>query len=119
MGQYRAWEAIPVLIEHLDLDGITSRANRQTYEFIEFSNQKGMAVSGALYFIGMPAVAPLLDKVANTDDTNTMRKCVSICGRIEGVGVAQYRLNGLLDKETDPIKKARLQSALEMLKNNK
>ena len=64
----------------------------------------------------MPAVPALLDKITQTDDTNIIRKCVSICQAIEGSEVTQFRLRGLLDKETDPKIKARIQSALDALK---
>jgi hypothetical protein len=119
LGQYRASEAVPVLIEHFDLDAVKSRMDRPSWEFIERSNQRGMAVTGALFFIGLPAVAPLLDKAENTDDTNIIGKCVLLCGRIEGAGATQLGLGRLLDKDTDPKRKERIESAMEMLKADK
>ncbi len=116
LGEYRAAEAVPVLVQHLEWDqavpgGVTKRTPREVAEIVL------APVSIALQKIGMPAVAPLLARVAETDDKRTATKCVAICGRIEGVDVTEFRLRALLAKETDQTRRARIQSALESLTN--
>jgi hypothetical protein len=119
LGQYRAKEAVPTLVEHLNLDDIRSRWLSSGTDTIEKDSEEGMAVTTALQHIGFPAVGPLLARAENTDDTNIIGKCVLLCGRIEGAGATQLGLGRLLDKDTDPKRKERIESAMEMLKADK
>jgi len=119
LGEYRAQEAVPVLLQHFEWDdaarggifnGITPR---------EEITEKGGAVTMALIQIGTPAISAILKKMAEVDDIKTIRKCAFICNRIEGPEMTQFRLDGLLAKETDPKKRTRIQSALDTLEKIK
>ena len=76
-------------------------------------------VAMALQRIGIPAIPQLLDEIVRTDEVKTAGKCASLCRMIEGRDVAKFRLQGMLDRETDPKKKERLQSALRILNDLK
>ena len=119
LGEYRATEAVPVLLRHLELDEVSRGGffNGRIRE--EELEEKSAPVTIALEKIGMPAIPALLNKITQTDDAKIAEKCVSICQTIEGQEVTQFRLQGLLQKETDQKKKGRIQSALEALKNLK
>jgi hypothetical protein len=116
LGEYRASDAVHVLVQHLEWDdaarGGFSNGRIRQEEFEE----KFIPVSIALEKIGMEAIPELLERTTQTDDTNILAKCVSICQRIEGQDVTQFRLHGLLDKETDSKKKERIQAAINALK---
>ena len=120
LGQYRAQESIPILLRHLEWDELTSKSSISGTVFgnppLEVGAKDYGTVTMALKQIGMPAVPALLDKITQTDDTKITTKCVSICKAIEGPDVTGFRLKALLDKETDPKIKARIQSALDALK---
>ena len=73
----------------------------------------------SLNYIGIFAIPALLDKLSQSDNPSVSHDCVFTCIAIEGTAVTQFRLEGLLQKETDSKKKERIQSALEMLKEFK
>ncbi len=121
LGKYKASEAVPFLVHHLEWE-----ANMPMHDFLELTlftpsndepyeiNQE--PVTGALCNIGMPAISSLLDEITQTDDMKISMKCVIICKRIEDSEVTQFRLQGLLEKEADPKRKERIESALDALK---
>jgi hypothetical protein len=63
-------------------------------------------------------VTALLNRLQESDDQNIIKKCVSICCKIEGHEVVQFRLQRLLPKETDAKKEARIESALAALEKD-
>jgi len=130
LSNYRAYEAVPFLVNHLEWE-----INMQRVETLHPTRSRGLPptlrlttendeayatalfpVTSALWKIGLPAIPALLDKITQTDDAGICRICALICGRIESQEVTQFRLQGLLDKETDQKKKDRIQSALDVLK---
>jgi HEAT repeat protein len=121
-GKYRAEEAVQFLVNHLDWevnmpahdDSIHAPPTKLNDEQFQADNTP---VSGALREIGMPAVPWLLEKIRTSDDSKVTRKCVLICWNIEGEEVIQFRLQRLLYQETNQIAKARIQSALDFLKD--
>jgi HEAT repeat protein len=121
LGDYRASEAIPFLVQYLEWDDFPHEKVSKAVIFARIPDKVidalNTPVSAALGKIGMPAIPALLDKIIQTDDIKITEKCVSICQTIEGKEVTQFRLQGLLDKETDQKKKERIQSAMEALKN--
>lgn len=119
LGEYRAPEAVPVLVQHLEWDDAARGGFYNGLIREEEIEEKCCPVSMALEKIGMPAIPALLDRIVGTDDAKIIEKCVSICRTIEGREVTQFRLQGLLAKETDPKKKARIVSALEALEKKK
>jgi hypothetical protein len=121
LADYRAPEVVPFLVQHLEWDDIHSLGHpiisTNGHLPMELMKVTQEPIKKALEKIGMPAIPALLDKIMQTDDANITKKCVSICQSIEGQDVTQFRLQGLLDKETDQTKKGRMQSALDALKN--
>ena len=122
LGEYKAPEAVPFLVQHLEWDDVPHEfVSKSIYLYSRISDEYldalDIPMSAALVKIGMSAIPALLDKITQTDDANITKKCVSICQSIEGQDVTQFRLQGLLDKETDQTKKVRIQSALNALKN--
>ena len=119
LGEYRATEAVPVLVNHLEWDytyppkrmGIGSP---QALE--QFMESVGDIASASLWSIGSACIPALLDRIAETDETNISAKCVRICYRIEGRDLTQFRLQKLLDNATDQKKKLRVKSSLDFLK---
>jgi hypothetical protein len=65
--------------------------------------------------IGSHAIPVLLDRIAETDETNIIAKCVRVCYRIEGRELTQVRLQELREIATDPKKKDRIQTAIGIL----
>jgi hypothetical protein len=116
LGEYRATEAVPFLVNHLELDDVPRMLPGMMYRSVSLADAMDNPLSGALIKIGMPAVSPLMERIAKTDDTNVIGKCVRICYRIEGREVAQFRLEGLLAKESESKSRVRLQAALDALK---
>ena len=121
LGKYRVSEAVSSLINQLEWE-----ANIPPHTFIMFApitkeNDEAFEinqhpVTSALCNIGITTIPALLDKITQTDNPKILGKCVSICQAIEGQEVTQFRLQRLSDKETDPRKKERIQSALDVLK---
>jgi HEAT repeat protein len=117
LGEYRASEAVPILVRHLEWDQAAPReaGGVMRHETKEELEETGWPVTQALVKIGMPAIPALLDRVTNTEDAGTTARCIWICQLIEGPEVTQFRLRGLLEKESDQKKKERIRSALEAL----
>lgn len=115
LGEYRAVEAIPILVQHFEWDDAAPRVGFNSL-WIEERDELGYPVDNALVNIGMPAIPALLDKIMETDDVKIAGKCVTICQYIEGLEATRFRLQGLLQKETDTKKKERIQAALDYLK---
>lgn len=119
LGEYRASEAVPVLVQHLEWDEVSHGGFFNGLIRREEFEEKTSPVSSALQKIGMPAVPALLERIAETDATNITIKCITICQNIEGWEVTQFRLNGVLEKESDLTSKVRIQSALRALERLK
>jgi hypothetical protein len=126
LGRYHATQVIPFLVTNLEWEAHLP-SNWRKYEGsygmvydYDVSIEIDMSpISSPLFNIGMPAIKPVLDKMLQTDDLETIRLCADICKSIEGKEVTQFRLQGLLNKESDPKKKERIQSALDALKHPK
>ena len=113
LGEYRAVEAVPFIVNNLQMDeGWHGQIRGQ---FLPDDWQRPMSI--ALLKVGAPAVPALLDKIAETNDDAVRAKCVSICSAIEGRDVAEFRLQKLLKSEVDATKKQRIQAALDVLKD--
>jgi len=115
LGQYKASEAVPLLMQHFEWDtagqgrGLNGGPNRIEHEALV------LPVTQALVSIGLPAIPFLANTIAVTDDTWVRDKCIRVCLRIEGRELTQFRFRRLLEKESDLKRKGRIQSALEAL----
>jgi len=65
---------------------------------------------------GPRGISEMLGKIAETDDGKMTSQFLIRLRLIEGRQMTQFRLQGLLQKETDPRRKGRIQSALDGLK---
>ncbi len=119
LGELRAIEAAPILAQHLEWDTEAKPIVGVTAGSFEKMSLEFCPVRIALEEIGEPAISPLLERIRDSDDGKITQKCVLICQTIEGADVTEFRLQGLLKKERDPKKKARIQSALEVLEKIK
>jgi hypothetical protein len=117
LGEYRATEAVPVLVAHLEWDDVIPRAHRNGHMLVEDEEFVTGPVIGALCKIGSPAIPALMDRIAGTNEKNITMKCVAICTLIEGQDITQFRLQQSLKKETDKKKKAGIQAGLDALKH--
>ena len=119
LGEYRAVECIPFLMQHLEPDHRYPRmmvnGRLPPPDLVTYKEP----MRAALEKIGAPAIPPLMGKITQTDNAQLMEKCLSICNAIEGAEVTQFRLQRLSEKETDPKKKERLQSALKVYESLK
>ena len=121
LGRYQADAAVPFLVDNLEWEVKNAKKMNAGITYSTSISEKeeilGWPMSFPLVNIGTPAVEPVLKKLTQTDDPEVGRLCLWICQMIEGPDVTQFRLQGLLDKETDQTKKGRIQSALNALKN--
>jgi hypothetical protein len=116
-GRERIDQVVPYLVGHFELDDVYPRRTRgSTRTSAEEKLESDLVVSGALWQIGLPAIPALLDRIAETDETNILAKCVLVCYRIEGRELTDFRLLHFADMAADPIKKGRIQSAIHILK---
>ncbi|MGD1085514.1 MAG: hypothetical protein ABSA47_12310 [Verrucomicrobiota bacterium] len=118
-GQEHIDQAIPWLVRHFNLDDVYPRqmSYMGSLRGIGEALLESESVSGALWKIGLPAIPALLDRIAETDETNITAKCVLVCYRIEGRDLTQFRLQQFADLATDQKTRDRIQSAIGILKN--
>ena len=118
IGEYRDEWAVSKLIDHLGMTNDFSWGPHLSGAGVSLEEiEESSPVAWAIIKIGLPAIPRLLDKITQTDDLKTIKTCASLCKNIEGLEITQFRLYGLLDKETDQKKKERIQSALDALKD--
>jgi hypothetical protein len=117
LGYYRAKEAAPWLVEHLDMDNKFPVAGFRRHVPPVVDALKA-PVSTALCAIGTPALPALGEKIAQTDDKAIQHACVGIWLGILDIEAAKPRLEYVLQMEKDPARKARIQSALEQLEKD-
>jgi HEAT repeat protein len=120
LGEYRAAEAVPLLVEHLEWDdaahgGVFVKGPLAK----EATERKLVPVVFALTKIGMPAIPAILDKISISDDNKIVKKCVACCCVIEGIDMTRKRLEDRINKEAKSENKMRLESAIQALNNIK
>ena len=104
LGQYRASEAVPFLVQHLEWDDSIEGDMTFPAGFPRNSVEINAAVSpvfSALVSIGVPAISAVLDKIAQTDDLKIIKRCVQVCRAVEGPEVTRFRLEGRVEKVTE------------------
>ncbi len=119
LGQYRASEAVPILVNHLDWDEVAAVpiGASQSRPYPREKLQLEAPVFTALVHVGMPALQAVIDKIAETDEPKVTERCVRICLGIEGMEATHFRLARLVQKADDDKHRQRLQSALTMLED--
>jgi hypothetical protein len=114
-GEYRIYEAVPLMAENLGLDRLgEGRVRHPLNEVAVQENQQPVFTS--LSKIGPPAVPALMERVKEDADSAEIGQIVNICQGAEGPDITQFRLQNLLAKETDEVKKERLKTAIGYLK---
>lgn len=113
LGEYRAVEAIDVLVRNIELD-IRPR-------FIKgFLKDEDMhPISHALVKIGTPAVPAILTKITQTDNQALLKRCAQICLEIEGRDIAEIVIKRHSEKQTAADAKQRLTQALDEISKTK
>jgi hypothetical protein len=109
MGEYRACEAIPLLIRNLELD-LQPRIFKGLVKDADL-----YPISRALAEIGKPTIPALLTRITETDDSALIRCCVQICIEIEGREIAELEVNRRGEKESTEGGRQRLTRALEIM----
>jgi hypothetical protein len=140
LGENKSSYAISYLVNHLEWQTnlISNPAAHSNFygdlfsSWIPLTNPSGhqsdlsalirtVPVTRSLARIGVDAIPALLDRISQSDDEGIIETCDNTCIVIEGGGniaaeVTQLRLQDRLQKETDPKKKERFQTALDILK---
>ncbi len=119
LGEYRAQEAVPILVDHLEWDDFASGSFFNAFVPKEESESKLSPVTSALRKIGLPALPALMGRIFKTSDPRVAKKCVVCCCLIEGVGVSRKRFEEQIKTESDQAKKEKLESALSILNSLK
>jgi hypothetical protein len=122
LGEYRAKEAAAFLAMHFaELDASnTARGFYVSGSTMGISGEdRHNRAAAALKKIGVASIPPLLSRVADSDDAELTRKCLTICTAIEEPEIIGFRVQRLIEKETDSKRKARLEAALQTLKKPK
>ena len=139
LGENRFTPAIPYLVNHLEWQiNLTNPAALAAWYgnlyapwtslTIRSGHQRELSdlictspVTGSLARIGLDDIPALLDRISQLDDERIILVCDNRCILFEGDGnvaaeVTQLRLQDRFQKETDPKKKARFQTALDLLR---
>jgi len=107
IAEYRATEAIPSLMKHLE-----PQPGEQVETTMMVTECPALR---ALIAIGRPAVAPVLQALKESADYSwTARQCRDALYSIEGFDQAKQLLQRAISKETNPKERARLQSHLDI-----
>jgi len=109
LGEMRAAEAIPVLVEHMTVSVFYKSSKRP-----QVPDDAYPAV-GALVDIGLPSIEPVVAKAVGSDDPKVTR-CAGVVVRLAlGDAIARAYVKMRIDAEGDKIKKRRLEKLAAML----
>jgi hypothetical protein len=112
LGDFRAIEAIPVLIENIEY------VNPKTIVSDELLTISGWNPSAeALAKIGMPSIDPVIGKLGTYDKECQGRKnCVWIIKKVLGVKLGRYKLQLAIEETKNETVKKNLQAILPSFK---
>ena len=115
LGDLRAIEAMPVLIDNLEYEN-TEYFSTLQYRGMPTTADKYPAVE-SLIKIGLPAVDPVIKKMASYDKEGLIKNhCVVILNGILDVRLAREKLKISIDESKDPIFKRNLENVLPLFK---
>ncbi len=109
LGEYRAVEAVDILVRNLDLE-LEPRILKGLIKHADL-----YPISQALSKIGKPAIPALLARIAETDNFALIARCAKVCVEIEGREVAELVVNRHLEKVPTSEAKQRLKQALDAI----
>src|SRR5271167_2374305 len=83
LGDFRAKEAVPFLVAHLQWDDGPHEEVTKVIRFyskisVPITNELNRPASTALIKIGIPSISALLNLLKESDDPKTIQKCVFI-----------------------------------------
>lgn len=103
LGKLRAVEAVPVLVEHLNLPPVTLPGAPRLISPIEANPSVG-----ALIEIGSPCLQPLLMKVEESDDRGTLIQAALVLNQVLGPDLAVAAVKLRLEQQKDAKVRQRL-----------
>ncbi len=113
LGEVRAAEAANELAAAITLDFDTSRITIKGLPLIQ-----SHPAMDAIAKIGLPSIPALVGNLKTTDDPEIRARSLSVLYRVEGDrDVLQLRLRRAIETERDQVKRARLQSAADKLRD--
>lgn len=119
LGQYRAPEAVAVLVKNLQLEIAFEKQSHQILSGLDTDEQHAFRlkpISTGIEKLGSPAIPALLGCLVANDDAKVRELSLKILYHIDGdKDIVQLRLQKALAAEKDSQKQARLQSALKSL----
>ena len=110
LGAYRASEAVDCLLRQLTYQTPRSISVDGYKEY-----ERNFPAAAALSEIGMPAVGPALEKLADAPGPVEWRLCAWIVKDVLGSDLALAALRMHADTEADPTRKARLEAGIEFI----
>jgi hypothetical protein len=110
LGEYRAVEAVPVLVENLGLYVFYKESKRPQLPEDQYP------AGGALIRIGVPALAPVTAKVMETDDENVLRLAGVVIRGVLGDELGSEFIRLRRSKEPDGNRRKRLDALEAQLK---
>lgn len=120
LGEYRAAEAVPFLVENVEREADWLRNSRglfmspTSFHRENYEYQTG-PITAALTKIGLPAIPALIEHIAASSDAKLAAKYASILSTIDGPEMAKIRLKMASDAETTAERKLRLQDAVKTI----
>lgn len=114
LGEMRADEAVPVLLENLEYENPD-----QENSFQMIQREAFYPAVNSLIKIGMSAVEPVIKKMVKYDkDCISRQNCVFILRYILGIPLARERLKIYIEETNDPIAKKNIESVLPLFKTD-
>lgn len=117
LGDLRAPEAVPVLVDLVSFDPWRAEAERGVLARSMFEmGSSGKPAAWALIQIGSPAIQPTLAKLAETEAGVERRACCWVLERILGIELALAAVEIETSKHEDRPRRANLEAALDHLR---
>jgi len=108
VGEFRAIEAIPVLIENIEYINPKSIVSDEMISIVDYSPS-----AEALVKIGMPTIEPVIEKLGTYDrDCLGRQICAWIIKEVLGVKLGRYKLQLAIEETKDAKVKKNLQAVL-------
>ncbi len=119
LGEYRASEAVSLLMANLEMERHVPHSGpigmSELYAGEQEMRSRDFPLTVALERIGEAAIPALIGRIKTADDVETELTCMTVCWRVEGPDVTQFRLQKEMEAERDVNTKGRIQLALQMM----
>lgn len=111
LGHLRAIEAVPMLVENLTFQPVPKVAGASK----SVPTEEALPCVGALTEIGLPSLGPLMKKVAESGDRDTILCAALVANRVLGTDLAVLYVKGEIARESAAAKKQRLMRLMERI----